>query len=77
MKSTIAAMRPVVMGMILSGAMLLLLPASDEGSSFIDGWSWALFGVALVASLKKFNPIMLIVLSAVAGVAIYYLPTLL
>ena len=76
MKSTIAAMRPVVMGMILSGAMLLLFPATDEGSSFIDGWSWALFGVALVASLKKANPIMLIVLSAVAGIAIYYVPTI-
>lgn len=76
MKTTIAFMRPVVMGMILSGAMLLLFPSSDEGASFIDGWSWALFGVALVASLKKFNPIMLILLSAVAGIAIYYLPTI-
>ena len=77
MKSVIAFMRPVVMGMILSGAMLLLMPSSDEGSSFIDGWSWALFGIALVASLRKVNPIMLIVLSAVAGIAIYYLPTVL
>ena len=77
MKSTIAFMRPVVMGMILSGAMLLLFPSTDEGSSFIDSWSWALFGVALVASLKKVNPIMLIVLSAAAGIAIYYLPTVL
>lgn len=76
MKTTIAFMRPVVMGMILSGAMLLLFPSSDEGASFIDGWSWELFGVALVASLKKFNPIMLILLSAVAGIAIYYLPTI-
>ena len=76
MKSTIAFMRPVVMGMILSGAMLLLFPSSQEGASFIDGWSWALFGVALIASLKKVNPIMLIVLSALAGIAIYYLPTL-
>ena len=76
MKNVIAFMRPVVMGMILSGAMLLLLPSTDEGSSFIDGWSWALFGVALIASLKKANPIMLIVLSAVAGIAIYYVPTI-
>ena len=76
MKCTIAFMRPVVMGMILSGAMLLLFPSSQEGASFIDGWSWVLFGVALVASLKKANPIMLIILSAVAGIAIYYLPTL-
>ncbi|MBQ2374523.1 MAG: chromate transporter [Alistipes sp.] len=77
MKSVIAFMRPVVMGMILSGAMLLLMPSADGGSSFIDGWSWALFGIALIASLKKVNPIMLIVLSAVAGIAIYYLPNVL
>lgn len=77
MKSVITFMRPVVMGMILSGAMLLLMPSADGGSSFIDGWSWALFGIALIASLKKVNPIMLIVLSAVAGIAIYYLPNVL
>lgn len=77
MKSVIAFMRPVVMGMILSGAMLLLMPSANGGSSFIDGWSWALFGIALIASLKKVNPIMLIVLSAVAGIAIYYLPNVL
>jgi chromate transporter len=75
MRSTIAFMRPVVMGMILAGAMLLIFPSTKEGASFIDGWSWALFGVALVASLKKVSPILLIALSAVAGVAIYYLPT--
>ena len=33
------------------------------------------FAAAMVASLKKVNPILLIVLGAVAGVAIYYLPT--
>jgi chromate transporter len=64
------------MGMILAGALLLIFPSTKEGASFIDGWSWALFGVALVASLKKVSPILLIALSAVAGVAIYYLPTL-
>ena len=31
---------------------------------------------AMVAAYKKVNPILLITLSAVAGVAIYYLPTL-
>lgn len=77
MKCTIAFMRPVVMGMILAGALLLLFPSSQEGASFIDGWSWALFGVALVAALKKINPILLILLSAVAGIGIYYLPTIL
>lgn len=75
MKSTITFMRPIVVGMILAGAMLLIFPSDKEGASFIDAWSWILFGVALVASYKKVNPILLIILSAVAGIAIYYLPT--
>ena len=59
------------------GAAVLLLLFPHDGESFKDVWSWLLFGVALVASHKKVNPILMIVLSAVAGVAIYYLPTLL
>ena len=72
-----AGMRPVVIGMIGAAALLLMFPETQEGASFIDGWSWVLFIVAMVAAYKKVNPILLIVLSAVAGVAIYYLPTIL
>ena len=39
------------------------------------GKIYPLFGIALIASHKKVNPLLLIVLSAVAGIAIYYLPT--
>ena len=74
-KGTIAGMKPVVVGMIGAAALLLMFPKSADGASFIDGWSWALFAAAMVASLKKVNPILLIVLGAVAGVTIYYLPT--
>lgn len=74
-KGAIAGMKPVVVGMIGAAALLLMFPKSADGASFIDGWSWALFAVAMVASLKKVNPILLIVLGAMAGVAIYYLPT--
>lgn len=70
-KGAVAGMRPVVIGMIGSAALLLIFPSSDDGASFIDAWSWALFGATLVASYKKVNPILLIVLSAVAGIAIY------
>ena len=35
-----------------------------------------LFAATLVGSVRKVNPILLIVLSAVAGIAIYYVPTL-
>jgi chromate transporter len=74
-KGLIVGMRPVVAGMIGAAVLLLLFP--HDGESFKDVWSWLLFGVALVASHKKVNPILLIVLSAVAGVLIYYLPTIL
>ena len=75
-KGAIAGMKPVVVGMIGAAALLLMFPKSADGASFIDGWSWALFAAAMLASLKKVNPILLIVLGAVAGVAIYYLPTI-
>lgn len=68
----VSAMKPVVLGMILSAALLLMFPASSEEASFIDGWSWALFGATLVGSWRKVNPILMILLSAVAGVLIYY-----
>lgn len=75
-KGAIAGMKPVVVGMIGAAALLLMFPKSADGASFIDGWSWALFAAAMAASLKKVNPILLIVLGAMAGVAIYYLPTI-
>ncbi|MBQ3247600.1 MAG: chromate transporter [Alistipes sp.] len=68
----VSAMTPVVLGMILSAALLLMFPASSEEASFIDGWSWVLFGATLVGSWRKVNPILMILLSAVAGIIIYY-----
>ncbi len=67
-------MRPVVIGMIAAAALLLIFPSSGDAAeaNFIDGWSWALFGATIVASIKKVNPILLIILSAVAGILIYY-----
>ena len=68
-------MRPVVIGMIAAAALLLIFPKTDEGTSFIDGWSWLLFGICFAGSVRKLNPILLILFSAVAGIAIYYVPT--
>ena len=70
-KGAVCGMRPVVVGMIASAALLLMFPKSDDGRSFIDGWSWAIFGVTLLGSAYKVNPILLIVLSGIAGVVIY------
>lgn len=71
LKGVLAGMKPVVVGMIAAAALLLIFPRSAEQGTFIDHWSWMLFGVTLYASYRKVNPILLIVLSAVAGVVIY------
>ena len=67
----IVGMRPVVVGMIAAAALLLIFPKQSEDNSFIDIWSWILFAATLYASYKKVNPILLILLSAVAGIVIY------
>ena len=67
----ITGMRPVVVGMIAAAALLLIFPEQSADSSFIDHWSWILFAATLYASYKKINPILLIALSAVAGIVIY------
>lgn len=66
-----SAMRPVVIGMIGAAALLLIFPHENSDPNFIDAWSWVLFVATLCASARKVNPILLIVLSAVAGIAIY------
>jgi chromate transporter len=67
----IAGMRPVVIGMIAAAALMLIFPRDDDGRSFIDIWSWMIFGVTLLCSALKVNPIVLIVLSGIAGIVIY------
>lgn len=71
-QSVVLAMRPVVVGMIMSAALLLIFPHSDDGRSFINGWSWLIFALALLGSAKKINPILIIVVSGIAGVVIYW-----
>lgn len=70
-KGVVAGMRPVVIGMIASAALLLIFPPSSDGASFIDGWSWAIFVATLVASARKVNPILLIVISGLVGIILY------
>ncbi len=71
MAGAMNAMRPVLIGMIASAALMLMFPADSVGASFIDVWSWLIFVVCLVLSYYKVNPILQIVLAAVAGVLIY------
>lgn len=64
-------LRPVVVGMIGAAAALLVFPRDGGGTGFVDGWSWLLFAGVAAGSWFKVNPILLIVLSAVAGIVIY------
>ncbi len=59
-------MKPMMIGMILAAALLLLTP-----DTFIDWKSWAILAAAFIASVRKVNPILLIVLAAVAGLLLY------
>ncbi|MDE6500109.1 MAG: chromate transporter [Rikenella sp.] len=60
------ALRPVVVGLILAAALLLFTP-----ENFIDWKSFVIFGAVLIAALRKVNPILLIVLSGLAGWLLY------
>lgn len=69
----VAGMKPVVIGMIVSAALLLIFARGEGEANFIDAWSWAFFAACLVGSHFKVNPILMIVLSALGGIAVYYI----
>ncbi len=72
-QTVMKAVGPVVVGMIASAALLMMFPRSGANENFIDVWSWILFGACLYGSYHKVNPILMILLSAVAGIVIYAL----
>ncbi|NMB36805.1 MAG: chromate transporter [Bacteroidales bacterium] len=65
-KSALKWMRPVMTGMIGAAALMFL-----NRETFVDWVSIVIFAVSFVAIWKKFNPILLLVLAAVAGILIY------
>lgn len=65
-KGAMSGMQPMMIGLILSSALMLF-----GESTFIDWKSWVIFAGCFVASVKKVNPILLIILSAVAGIVLY------
>lgn len=65
-KGAMSGMQPMMIGLILSSALMLF-----GNETFIDWKSWVIFAGCFIASVKKVNPILLIVLSAVAGVVMY------
>ncbi len=77
-QTIVKAVIPVVVGMIASAALLMMAPRTGENENFVDVWSWLLFGACLLGSFRKVNPILMILLSALAGVIIYAIvPTIL
>lgn len=65
-KSALTWMRPVMTGMIGAAALMFL-----NRETFVDWVSIVIFAVSFVAIWKKFNPILLLVLAAMAGILIY------
>ncbi|MEE1099532.1 MAG: chromate transporter [Alistipes sp.] len=72
-EGTMRTMRPAVIALIAAAALMLIFPLSNDPAeqNFIDIWSWILFGGVMLGSIKKINPILLILLSAVMGIIIY------
>ena len=66
-KGAMEGIRPMMIGMILSAALLLFTP-----ESFIDYKSWIIFALCFIASIRKANPIVLIICSAAAGLLFYF-----
>lgn len=66
MHSSLSVLKPAIIGLIASAALMLM-----NGYNFVDYKSWILFGVVLVASIRKVDPILLILLSGVAGLFLY------
>lgn len=66
MQSSLSVLKPAIIGLIASAALMLM-----NDYNFADYKSWIIFGVVLAASLKKVDPILLIVLSGVAGLFLY------
>ena len=66
-KNIMFGMRPMVVALIGSAAMILINPAN-----FIDRISYIIFFVSLLlCTLTRVNPILIIVLSGIAGYLIY------
>lgn len=65
-EGAMAGMQPMMIGLILSSALMLFGP-----HTFIDWKSWVIFVGCFVASVRKVNPILLILLSALAGILLY------
>ncbi len=63
----LGGMRPMMIGMILAAALLLLGP-----ETFTDWKSWLFFAATFILSVLKVNPILLILGSGLVSLIVYY-----
>lgn len=66
LQASLKVLKPAIIGLIASAALMLI-----NNHNFIDYKSWIIFGIVLIASIKKIDPILLIVLSGVSGLLLY------
>ncbi|MBP5170722.1 MAG: chromate transporter [Bacteroidales bacterium] len=65
-QAAMQVIKPCTLGLIAAAAVLLATP-----ENFIDGYSYGLFGAALIASVLRINPLYLLVLGGLAGIFLY------
>lgn len=66
MRASLSVLKPAVIGLIAAAALMLM-----NSYNFIDYKSWIIFGTVFMASIKKADPILLIVLAGIAGLILY------
>lgn len=66
LQASLSVLKPAIIGLIASAALMLM-----NEHNFVDYKSWIIFGAVMIASIKKVDPILLIVLSGVAGLILY------
>lgn len=62
----IRSLRPVVIGMILAAALMLF-----NKENFIDYRSYLIFAIALITTLRKANPLLVISAAGIAGYILF------
>lgn len=66
LQSSLSVLKLTIIGLIASAALMLM-----NEHNFIDYKSWIIFGTVMIASIKKVDPILLIILSGFAGLILY------
>lgn len=65
-EAALRGLKPALIGLIAAAALLLV-----NNRNFVDYKSWIIFGLVFAASLKKIDPILLIVIAGLTGYFLY------